>query len=103
MIDHVQIYNMEEFPPLAYLGGIFAFKVLTGMPEDEFSRMVMMLQEHPLWEDLYPMEPVVAWNGMGLFLYDVEDEDGTTPIAFIALEPAAEPEAAEPEAAPEAE
>lgn len=82
-ISSIVVLNFEEFPPQTYLGGVFSLAVITRMPMDELVRMTMLLQEHPLWEDLYVMDPVVGWNGKALLLTDDVYDDQYLPLAYI--------------------
>ena len=86
-ISSIMVLNYEEFPPQVLLGGLISFAVVTRMPMDELIRVTLMLQEYPLWEDLYAMDPVAGWNGMALLMDDDEYSDLYIPIAYIASFP----------------
>ena len=84
VIDRVQFFNFEQFPPQTLLGGLFSLGIMTGMPEDQFVKMLLMLQEYPLWEDLLNMYPVAAWNGKMLLMNEDEYEGMYIPAGMIA-------------------
>ncbi len=84
LIDRIRIFNFEEFPPQTYLGGLVSLAIISRMPSDQFIRTSLALQEYPLWEDLFNMYPVAAWNGKMLLLDDDEYNGMYIPIAVIA-------------------
>ena len=84
LIDRIHVFNFEQFPPQTYFGGLVSLAVISRMPTDQFVRMVMALNEYPLWEDLINMYPVAAWNGKMLLLDDDEYNDMYIPVAMIA-------------------
>ena len=60
-----------------------ALAIMTDMPEDEFIRMTLMLQEYPMWNDLLDLDPVVGWKGKMLVLTGDEYNGQYVPNAYI--------------------
>ena len=83
LISKLQIYNLNDFPAQTFLGGLMALAIMTDMPEDEFIRMTLMLQEYPMWNDLLALDPVAGWKGKMLVLTGDEYNDQYVPNAYI--------------------
>ena len=71
--------SMEE----VCAGGLLALACVTGMPDEQFWLMLMMLGEYPDWEDLAQLDPIVGWNGKQLVLSEEEFEGKMIPAAYI--------------------
>ena len=83
LISKLQIYNLNDFSAQTFLGGLMALAIMTDMPEDEFIRMTLMLQEYPMWNDLLDLDPVVGWKGKMLVLTGDEYNGQYVPNAYI--------------------
>ena len=84
-IIKAQVYNMTGNAPETYLGGLMALVALTDMPNDQYVLMSLILQEHPLWQDLSEMLPIAGWNGKLLVVceHETDEDDYIVPAAYI--------------------
>ena len=49
--------------PGAFLGGLLSFYAVSGIPDDIYAAMCMAITDHPLYDDLADLSPIIAWNG----------------------------------------
>lgn len=84
-IIKAQVYSMTGNAPETYLGGLMSLVALTDMPDDQHVLMSLILQEHPLWQDLCEMLPIAGWNGKLLVVceHGSEEDEYIVPAAYI--------------------
>ena len=74
-IIKAQVYSMTGNAPETYLGGLMSLVALTDMPDDQHVLMTLIMQEHPLWQDLCEMLPIAGWNGKLLVVCEHGSEE----------------------------
>ena len=62
-ISQIMVIDFSDTPPMAFLGGLLSFYAVSGIPDDIYAAMCMAITDHPLYDDLADLSPIIAWNG----------------------------------------